>query len=56
VHIEARPGRSSVITEDLKDKADVHVRESRRITIDELHEVAPYVSLSALYESVTVQL
>jgi hypothetical protein len=36
VHKEAQSGRSSVITEDLKDRVDVHVRENRQFTIDEL--------------------
>jgi hypothetical protein len=44
----------SLITEDLKDRVDGHVRENRRFTIDKLHEVFPYVSRSVLYEIVTV--
>jgi hypothetical protein len=28
VHSEARTGRPSVITEDLKDRADAHIREN----------------------------
>jgi hypothetical protein len=52
----ARSGRPSVITEDLKNRVDVHVRENERFTIDELHEVFPYVLRSVLYETVTVQL
>jgi hypothetical protein len=31
----------SAITEDLKDRVDAHIRENRRFTIDELHEVFP---------------
>jgi hypothetical protein len=38
VHSEAQ----SFITEDLKHRADDHVHENRRFTIDELHEVYPY--------------
>jgi hypothetical protein len=56
VHNEVQSGRPPVITEDLKDKVDAHVRENRRFTTDELHEVFPYVSRTVLYESVTVQL
>jgi hypothetical protein len=44
VHNEARSGRPSIITEDLKDKVGVHIRKNRRFTIDELHEVSPNVS------------
>jgi hypothetical protein len=55
VHNEARSGRPSVITENLKDKVDAHVRDNRQFTTDELHEVFPYVSRSVLYETVTVQ-
>jgi histone-lysine N-methyltransferase SETMAR len=56
VHNEAQSGRLSVITEDLKGRVDAHVCESGRFTIDELHEVFPYVSQSFLYETVIVQL
>jgi hypothetical protein len=38
------------------DTVNVHVRENRRFTIDELHQVFPYVSPSVLYKIVTVRL
>jgi hypothetical protein len=56
VQNEARSGCPSVITQDLKGRVDAHVRENRRFTTDELHEVFPYVSRSVLYETVRVQL
>jgi hypothetical protein len=43
-HNEARSGRASVITEDLKERFDPHICENRRFTIDELHKVFLYVS------------
>jgi hypothetical protein len=56
VHSEMQSGHPSVITRDLKDRVDAHVRENWRFTIDELHEVFPYVSRSVLYEIITVEL
>jgi hypothetical protein len=44
VQSEAHSGRSSVITEDMKDRVDAHVYENRSFTIDVLDEVFPYVS------------
>jgi hypothetical protein len=43
VHIDERSGRPSVITEGFKGRVDAHVRDNRRFTTDELHEVFPYV-------------
>jgi hypothetical protein len=40
MHNEARCGRPSVVTEDLKDRVDAYFREDR-FAIDELHEVFP---------------
>jgi oligoribonuclease (3'-5' exoribonuclease) len=40
----------------LKDRIDAHVCENRLFSIDERHEVFPYVSQTVLYELVTVQL
>jgi hypothetical protein len=44
VHNEARFGHPCVITEDIKDRVDDQICEIRSFTIDELHEVFPYVS------------
>jgi hypothetical protein len=44
VHNKVHSGCLSVITEDMKDRVDAHVCENRSFTIDELHEVFPYVS------------
>jgi hypothetical protein len=49
-------GRPSLITEDVKDSVDAHIRENMRFTVDELHEILPYISCSVFYESVTVTL
>jgi hypothetical protein len=56
VHNEMQSGYLSVITKDLKDGVDAHVCENWQFTIDELHEVFPYVPRSVLYEIVTVKL
>jgi hypothetical protein len=55
-HNEARFRRSSVITEDLKDRVDAQVREKMRFIIDELRAVFLYVSRTVLWDTVTVQL
>jgi hypothetical protein len=49
VHIEARTGRPSVITKDLKDRVDAHIRENSCSLF------MSYVSRSGLYKIVTVQ-
>jgi hypothetical protein len=41
---KARSGRPSILTEGLTDKVDADVRENRRFTVNELHEVYPCVS------------
>jgi hypothetical protein len=41
VQNEARYGRPSVVTEDLKASVDSHVPGNRRFIIDGLHEVFP---------------
>jgi hypothetical protein len=51
----ARSGLPSVITEGLKHRVDAHVRENRRFTVGELHEVFSRVPRAALYEDATVQ-
>jgi hypothetical protein len=40
----------------LKDRIDAHIHEKRHFTIDELHEIFPYISFSVIYEIVTVQI
>lgn len=56
VHDEERSGRPSVISEDLVQKVDQTVRESRRFTITSLSDGFPQVSRSVLYEIVTKRL
>jgi hypothetical protein len=41
-----RSGRPPISTEDLKDMVHAHIRENKRFTVDELHEVFPFVSQS----------
>jgi hypothetical protein len=48
-----RSGRPSVITKDMKDRVNAHVRENKGFIIDELCEVFPYVS-HVICENVTV--
>jgi hypothetical protein len=50
VHDEEGSGRPSLITEDLKNQTDEHIRQDRRSTLDELHEKFPQISRSLLHE------
>jgi hypothetical protein len=49
-------GCPSAITEDLRDMIYVHICENMCCIVNELHEVYPCISQSALYETVIVQL
>jgi hypothetical protein len=41
VHDEEQSGRPSLITEDLKNRIDQHIRANRSFTLDEIHEKFP---------------
>jgi hypothetical protein len=55
VHDE-RSGRQSLITEDLKNKIDQHIRTNKRFTLDEIHEKFPQILCSLIHEIVTEHL
>ncbi|KAJ4451105.1 hypothetical protein ANN_02544 [Periplaneta americana] len=50
VHDETRPGRPSLITEDLKTKVNDRILQDRRTSLDELHIAFPDISRSLLGE------
>ena len=54
VHVEPRPGRPSVISEDLVRFVDNKIREDRRFMISTLSIEFPRVSRSVLYTIVSV--
>ena len=53
VHDAERSGRSSVITDALKQKVDRIIRENRHFTISEVYEQSPEVSRTVVYEIFT---
>ncbi|KAJ4436705.1 hypothetical protein ANN_16837 [Periplaneta americana] len=53
VHDETRPGRPSLITEDLKTKVNDRILQDRRTSLDELHIAFPDISRSLLGENVS---
>ncbi|KAJ4429731.1 hypothetical protein ANN_21935 [Periplaneta americana] len=56
VHDETRPGRPSLITEDLKTKVNDKILQDRRTSLDELHIAFPDISRSLLGEIVSQHL
>ncbi|KAJ4436350.1 hypothetical protein ANN_18981 [Periplaneta americana] len=56
VHNETRPGRPSLITEDLKTKVNDRILQDRRTSLDELHIAFPDISRSLLGEIVSQHL
>ncbi|KAJ4446934.1 hypothetical protein ANN_13636 [Periplaneta americana] len=56
VHDETRPGRPSLITEDLKTKVNDRILQDRRTSLDELHIAFPDISRSLLGEIVSQHL
>jgi hypothetical protein len=46
VHVEERSGCPSIITEDLKNRTDQHIRTNRCFTPDKIHEIFQQISLS----------
>jgi hypothetical protein len=51
---KAKSGCPFVITEDLKNKVDVHVCQNRRFTMDKLRKVLPHVSQYVPCEIITL--
>ncbi|KAJ4444150.1 hypothetical protein ANN_05939 [Periplaneta americana] len=56
VHDETRPGRPSLITEDLKTKVNNRILQDRRTSLDELHIAFRDISRSLLGEIVSQHL
>ena len=56
VHDVERSGRTSVITDALKQKVNRIIRENRHFTINEVYEQCPEVSRRVVYEIVTEHL
>ncbi|KAJ4446902.1 hypothetical protein ANN_13603 [Periplaneta americana] len=56
VHDETRPGRPSLITEDLKTKVNDRILQDRCTSLDELHIAFPDISRSLLGEIVSQHL
>ncbi|KAJ4433875.1 hypothetical protein ANN_16188 [Periplaneta americana] len=56
VHDETRPGRPSLITEDLKTKVNDRILQDRGTSLDELHIAFPDISRSLLGEIVSQHL
>ncbi|KAJ4435469.1 hypothetical protein ANN_18085, partial [Periplaneta americana] len=56
VHDETRPGRPTLITEDLKTKVNDRILQDRRTSLDELHIAFPDISRSLLGEIVSQHL
>ncbi|KAJ4445317.1 hypothetical protein ANN_07122 [Periplaneta americana] len=56
VHDETRPGRPSLITEDLKTKVNDRILQDRRTSLDKLHIAFPDISRSLLGEIVSQHL
>ncbi|KAJ4448759.1 hypothetical protein ANN_00150 [Periplaneta americana] len=56
VHDETRPGRPSLITEDLKTKVNDRILQDKRTSLDELHIAFPDISRSLLVEIVSQHL
>ncbi|XP_049952649.1 histone-lysine N-methyltransferase SETMAR-like [Schistocerca serialis cubense] len=56
VHDEQRTGRPSVIFDALLWRTEDAIRANRRLTLKELHQIIPDVSMTTLYDVVTVKL
>jgi hypothetical protein len=56
VHDEERSGRPFLITEDLRNMIDRHIRTNRRFTLDEIREKFPQIFRSLILEIVTEHL
>ncbi|GFX03568.1 uncharacterized protein TNCV_4751531 [Trichonephila clavipes] len=56
VHDEQRTGRPSVISDALLERTEQAIRANRCLRLKEMHQVIPEVSMTTLYEVVTVNL
>ncbi|GFX58973.1 uncharacterized protein TNCV_806771 [Trichonephila clavipes] len=56
VHDEQRTGWPSVISDALLQRTEEAIRGNRRLRVKELHQIIPEVSMTTLYEVVTVKL
>ncbi|GFV96523.1 histone-lysine N-methyltransferase SETMAR [Trichonephila clavipes] len=56
VHDEQRTGRSSVISDAFLQKTEEAIHANRRLKLKELHQIIPELSMTTLYEVVTVKL
>ncbi|GFQ75472.1 uncharacterized protein TNCT_511861 [Trichonephila clavata] len=56
VHDEQGTGRPSVISDALFQRTEEAIRTNRRLKLKELHQIIPEVSMTTLYEVVTVRL
>lgn len=54
VHDEHRTGRPSVISDALLQRTEEANHANRRLTMKELHKIIPEVSMTTLYEAVTL--
>jgi hypothetical protein len=52
-HDKEQSGHPSLITDDLKNRIDQHIRTNRRFTFDEIRKKFPQVSRSLIHEIVT---
>jgi len=53
VHDAEKSGRPSVITDALKQKVNLIIRENRHFTISEMYDKCPEVSRALVYQIVT---
>ncbi|GFX40847.1 HTH_48 domain-containing protein [Trichonephila clavipes] len=56
VYDEQRTGRPSVISDALLQRTEEGIRVNRRLKLKELHQIIPEVSMTTVYEAVTVKL
>ncbi|CAL1261915.1 unnamed protein product [Larinioides sclopetarius] len=56
VHDEQRTGRPSVISDALLQRTEEAIHANRRLKLKELHQIIPEVSMTTLYEALTVKL
>ncbi|GFU14274.1 uncharacterized protein TNCV_3579411 [Trichonephila clavipes] len=56
VHDKQRTNRPSVISDTLLQRTEEVIHANRRLKLKELHQIIPEVSMTTLYEVVTVKL
>ncbi|GFS71988.1 uncharacterized protein TNCV_2676541 [Trichonephila clavipes] len=55
VHDEQRTGRPSVISDTLLLRTEEAIHANRRLKLKQLHQIIPEVSMTTIYEVVTVK-